>query len=584
MWIADGYKGVLDYRSRRMAEANHILFQGGDCFHDGERVLKAVLDTHSDIEQQLRRSDYITKDVLESIVDEMLWEEERPNAKALWRRAEGVLSRARQKLSSSSGDDIRMLNNRSRVGSVPHLRSPLPPVAELSRAPPPTCSSFAELQYLPNVERWRSQVNGSQINGSQFGGSQVSGRGGVLASPIYGIERKESPESISDLDQELNGSIASWQVGDNNSLASPITSAFPSPRMSAQNDYQKHSSQEVRPRPLQQQKSSEFQRPRPPPRGLSNMSSIEIPENDVVSVSFSEMLAELAEENIILSSPDRKRIGSPLMDDRGFIDKARTVFRRGSQHSSSAYSGSIKATPADNESLSDYCGMDHNHVSPKSTKRQTGFSLFPPATPKTSPSLPNLFKTTSNAPAHYEKLQPRPTHLLQNQTISSMETPFSDYLSLNTALEWKRAHKKVKKHSKVPPLPGVHLLEELKDRDHVQPSLFLPRYPLTNVLGLYNRRQRLHGWPLARRPTRLRSPLLHRKTHVPHWYRAFLHHRLRHLPSKGHRRPLHHPLEKIPRRRNEHRLSPLPANSILPSYTHRRCCETQIKSQCCETD
>ncbi len=40
------------------------------------------------------------------------------------------------------------------------------------------------------------------------------------------------------------------------------------------------------------------------------------------------------------------------------------------------------------------------------------------------------------------------------------------YLSLNTCLEWKRAHKKVKKRDKVPPLPGAHMLEGLSDRDH----------------------------------------------------------------------------------------------------------------------
>src|SRR5271170_755216 len=74
MWIVDGYKGVVDYRRQRMAETDKIPnFKGGDCFHDGERVLKAVLDAHKDIEQRLRRSDYITKDVLDSIVEEMLW-------------------------------------------------------------------------------------------------------------------------------------------------------------------------------------------------------------------------------------------------------------------------------------------------------------------------------------------------------------------------------------------------------------------------------------------------------------------------------------------------------------------------------
>ena len=92
MWIVDGYKGVVDYRRQRMAKTDKIPnFKGGDCFHDGERVLKAVLDAHKDIEQRLRRSDYITKDVLDSMVEEMLWDEDRPGAKALWRKAEKFL-------------------------------------------------------------------------------------------------------------------------------------------------------------------------------------------------------------------------------------------------------------------------------------------------------------------------------------------------------------------------------------------------------------------------------------------------------------------------------------------------------------
>lgn len=35
MWIADGYKGLLDYRRQRVMETDRILFKGGNCFHDG---------------------------------------------------------------------------------------------------------------------------------------------------------------------------------------------------------------------------------------------------------------------------------------------------------------------------------------------------------------------------------------------------------------------------------------------------------------------------------------------------------------------------------------------------------------------
>lgn len=105
MWIADGYKGLLDYRRQRGAETERILFDGGNCFHDGKRVLEAVLEVHREIVDRLRRNDHVTKDVIDSMVDEMLWEEDRPSAKALARKAEMILQRARQKLSSSSGEE-----------------------------------------------------------------------------------------------------------------------------------------------------------------------------------------------------------------------------------------------------------------------------------------------------------------------------------------------------------------------------------------------------------------------------------------------------------------------------------------------
>jgi len=57
----------------------------------------------------------------------------------------------------------------------------------------------------------------------------------------------------------------------------------------------------------------------------------------------------------------------------------------------------------------------------------------------------------------------------------------SEYLSLTTCIEWRKAHKKVKKHSKVPPLPGNNMLEGLKERDHVfivdDSSSMIPIWP-----------------------------------------------------------------------------------------------------------
>src|SRR5436190_18169791 len=80
VWITNGYKGVIDYRRARRAETNEISnFRGGHCFHNGEKVLTAVLETHKIVTLDLNPVDYVTKDVLDSMVTEMLWETDRPS-------------------------------------------------------------------------------------------------------------------------------------------------------------------------------------------------------------------------------------------------------------------------------------------------------------------------------------------------------------------------------------------------------------------------------------------------------------------------------------------------------------------------
>jgi hypothetical protein len=226
MWIADGFKGLADYRKQRLADNDRIVFKGGDCFHDGERVLPCVIDTHKEIEDRLRRSDYITQDVLDSMVEEMLWEEDRPNAKALWRKAEGVLSRARQRLGANSGDD-QLSRHSSGNRSLPPPRSkpPTKPLPVPPRPPPAGLSSIAE--QVHNVEKWRSQVTGSVISSSQPARPPSD-----ISSPALTHAQLSRAASVkTDLDREINGSLASWQMVDDNSQASPIT-PFTSPHAS----------------------------------------------------------------------------------------------------------------------------------------------------------------------------------------------------------------------------------------------------------------------------------------------------------------------------------------------------------------
>jgi hypothetical protein len=269
MWIADGFKGLEDYRKQRMADTDRILFKGGDCFHDGERVLPSVVDAHREIEDRLRRSDYITQDVLDSMVEEMLWEEDRPNAKALWRKAEGVLSRARQRLGSNAGDELSRHSSGHR--SLPPLRS-LPPTKPLPvppRPPPAGLSSIAE--QVNNVEKWRSQVTTSVVSSSQPARPPSD-----ISSPALTQAQLSSAASVkTDLDKEINGSLASWQVGDDNSQASPTT-PFTSPHASTYepsvNDVPPVRHRIFRPHP-----QFEYRRP---PQAMSHTSNLRNSEYD----------------------------------------------------------------------------------------------------------------------------------------------------------------------------------------------------------------------------------------------------------------------------------------------------------------
>lgn len=263
MWIADGFKGLEDYRKQRMADTDRILFKGGDCFHDGERVLPSVVDAHKEIEDRLRRSDYITQDVLDSMVEEMLWEEDRPNAKALWRKAEGVLSRARQRLGANSGDD-QISRHSSGHRSLPPLRSPPPakPLPIPPRLQSAGLSSIAE--QVNNVEKWRSQVTTSVVSSSQPARPPSD-----ISSPALTNAQLSSAASVkTDLDREINGSLASWQVVDDNSQASPIT-PFTSPHASTYepsvNDAQPPRHRILRPHP-----QFEYRRP---PQAMSHTSN-----------------------------------------------------------------------------------------------------------------------------------------------------------------------------------------------------------------------------------------------------------------------------------------------------------------------
>jgi hypothetical protein len=51
--------------------------------------------------------------------------------------------------------------------------------------------------------------------------------------------------------------------------------------------------------------------------------------------------------------------------------------------------------------------------------------------------------------------------------LSNFDALPTEHLSLSACLDWKKSHKKAKKHSQVPALPGAGMLTRLSDREHV---------------------------------------------------------------------------------------------------------------------
>ena len=478
MWIADGYKGLVEYRRQRTAETDRILFRSSDGFHDGERVLQSVLDCHKDIEDRLRRSDFITKDVLDAMVDEMLWEEDRPNAKALIRKADMVLLKARNRL---SGDQFPRPGS-SQGRHLPRHAPPTAPLPPIPRGLTPGLASIAERRYLPNVENWRSQVTGSQISAPATDVPGLSSFRQTAGSTVG---------SVSDLDRELNGSIASWQLGDNNSTASPIT-PFTSPHVSVYYDQNRQAPNEGRPRVFRSQSnnSGEYRKPPNPlqyARSYVSHTDTVTSEpmmappsvrpdaytHDEETLSFQQAVEQMDPNNRNSVLGDLRRVDEPSK-------LGRAGSRASSRHSSSGYSTSTR------QSIHQDSHPNELNVPSKSQKRLGGFSLFPSKTREASP-LPQSSEairpaekkffgrdrnnSTASVPRSNTSL-PSNAGILSSPAEASPGGKNLDFLSLNTCLEWKKAHKKVKKSSQVPPLPGAESIEGLKGRDHVCLHLF----------------------------------------------------------------------------------------------------------------
>ncbi|KAK5561121.1 hypothetical protein LTR46_001431 [Exophiala xenobiotica] len=100
-WIAQGKKGLYQYRtSRRAFIARHIpSHQDPGCFHDKQKVLKIVKDTHEELFTHVRVDDVMMKPVIKKMVEEMLYEGRgRPTASQLCYKAQEIVEQAEKEL------------------------------------------------------------------------------------------------------------------------------------------------------------------------------------------------------------------------------------------------------------------------------------------------------------------------------------------------------------------------------------------------------------------------------------------------------------------------------------------------------
>ncbi|KAI6246710.1 hypothetical protein HI914_04862 [Erysiphe necator] len=122
-WIADGYKGILDFE-RKFGDNIDIIKTLR--IQEEKKISENIIDAHAEIENHLRRSDHITKDLLTDMIDEMLWPEDHPNIDILIEKAESMIATARQTLSEVSSKKSSRPRSQSRNTS--RVCSPAPPV------------------------------------------------------------------------------------------------------------------------------------------------------------------------------------------------------------------------------------------------------------------------------------------------------------------------------------------------------------------------------------------------------------------------------------------------------------------------
>lgn len=105
VWIANGNRGLEDYRRRRQAANSSPGFDGSDCFHDRVNRLPVIDDVHEETRGNLPTPDFVTGKLIERMVEDMLDVDtaQRLTVENVHSRADKILAQAQIRLKNNQG-------------------------------------------------------------------------------------------------------------------------------------------------------------------------------------------------------------------------------------------------------------------------------------------------------------------------------------------------------------------------------------------------------------------------------------------------------------------------------------------------
>ena len=143
-WTVDGYDGLLKYRQDRMSAVERIYgHRDSDCFHNGERVLKTVIEFHSQVKERTPRSDLLTRKILDITTDMLEVSSARPDSQNLRRKLPIILREAKEELEALESK-----------GAPPSPPSSPPPSPQIRPTTVADYDSSSQAQTQSNINKW----------------------------------------------------------------------------------------------------------------------------------------------------------------------------------------------------------------------------------------------------------------------------------------------------------------------------------------------------------------------------------------------------------------------------------------------